>query len=89
MWRPEGWDKIVKDNVSREGGYFNPHTPIIIETDRLLFEAGADAMLEALKKDTINADYCEAGQWMESVGVVDNGTVEGGDIAGWWVFIPE
>jgi len=58
-WRPKGWEKIVWDNVSRKGGYFNPDIPIIISQDRDLFEAGADAMLTYLlgcgKKDMFEA----------------------------------
>ncbi len=50
MWRPEGWEEIKLELCKRQGGYFNPDTPIWIKDDLLLVEAGADAMLEALRK---------------------------------------
>jgi len=68
-WRPDNWKEIVKANVSRTGGFFNPYTPIIIETDRLLFEAAATAILQAYLdsnefiKDA--SEYCQEAGWKE------------------------
>ena len=48
-WRPEDWQ-------NPHLYYGSPHTMIDVESNknRLAFEAGADAMLEALKKQGIN-----------------------------------
>lgn len=55
-WKPDNWEEIVKANVSRIGGFFNQDKPVIIEDDRLLFEAGADAMLGALEGSGIRME---------------------------------
>ncbi|GAF87266.1 unnamed protein product [marine sediment metagenome] len=86
MWRPkkEIWDKIVWDNVSRVGGFFNGDTPVMIEGDRLLFEAGADAMLEGLIKN-MPVRFVRTGE------VISLGKAETFETTteGWLVFIPE
>jgi len=66
MWRPKGWDKIKRDACKRTGGFFNQDTPIWIEDDLLLFEAGANAILKAIK------EQCDKKEWIFYK--VNNGT---------------
>ena len=57
MWRPENWEEIVEGLITRRGGIFNQDILVIIEDDRRLCEAVADAMLEALRKGAIIEVY--------------------------------
>ena len=59
MWknnRPPNWVEVVKANVSRVGGFFNQDKPIIIKQEREIFEAGADALFEAVMKERPSND---------------------------------
>ena len=50
-WRPkDGWDTTRFNALKRQRGYFNPDTPIVIKQDIDIYEAGADALFEALFK---------------------------------------
>ena len=62
MWRPEGWDRV---KVAMSG---------LSDVDIGLIEAGADAMLEALKEKGIHLP--EGTPWQQGK-------------AGWLIFIPE
>ena len=79
MWRPKNWDKIVKsecydgDCVYRE-----------IDT----FEAGADAILEALMKDGWKPEDEFDQRFLSHRALNDMMTV-GEFRKGVWVFIPE
>ena len=44
IYRPDGWEEIVFANCSRVGGFFNQDKPVMVEDDKILFEAGAEAM---------------------------------------------
>ena len=73
-WRPEGWNKIKADAVGVE----EEDTKYVA----MEFEAGADAMLEALRK-SCNLHFSE---WLQQEGVEAFGfKVQPGK----WVFIPD
>ena len=50
-WRPDNWEKVKKEDCARVGGFFNGDTPAWVKSDLLCFEAGADRMLDALKRE--------------------------------------
>jgi len=53
MWRPDNWDEIRKaENI----GDSDIYEDVVAEG---CFEAGADAMLEALKKEGLTAEVIE------------------------------
>ena len=72
MWRPDNWAEeyllAYKEEHSGEGRY-EWATP-----ERAMFEAGADAMLEALKKK---------GEYRDNKAIISSSK------NGWVVFIPE
>ncbi len=83
-WRPDGWKNDYRreaDVCGRQGHY---RQGVRANSEAMAYEAGADAMLAALKTDG-NADYCEAGDWIETVADNDDGA----HISGTWVFIPD
>jgi hypothetical protein len=56
-WRPVGWDKkVTKHNLT---GFIVMSRMSSLTDHELSFEAGADAMLEALKKDGTHFDKNE------------------------------
>jgi len=55
MWRPKNWASIKYHNISRE--IYDTHE---VELGYQFFEAGADAMLEALKKQGIPNDVYQS-----------------------------
>jgi len=65
MKRPDGWDKILKDAMAE-----------LYASDKAIFEAGADAMLEGLKGENTFPDWIP-------VHIKESRT------NGVWVFIPE
>jgi len=71
-WRPEGWETIWT-NLDEK-----PHPPVF-DRERYIYEAGATAMLEALKKTGIKAQIGMYGE--DIIGkVTENGV---------YVFIPK
>lgn len=76
--RPEGFEKLLVKHLNllteRKKG------SVIPEFDMDYAEAGADAMLEGLKKA---GDYCPAGEWTDDVGAFCP------EASGYLVFIPE
>ena len=91
-YKPDDWDEKKKRAVS-EKGMLPPQTefPVVIPSSLAwemlkaqLYEAGADAMLESLKKN---------GEYLHNTGTMPYGYVLGRSLKlgdkGWLVFIPE
>lgn len=88
-WRPENWDKenepkiCALRKVEMRQGYPN----ISLYWAKALIEAGADAILEALKVSGKYGAWYQTheGDWQEIMPEL----VENGDIKGWQIFIKE
>lgn len=84
MWRPEGWEteasQIIYRNISRELSERYDKDEAKLGRDFYIrgFEAGADAILEALRKDP-HAEHLEPYQNFQSHAT----------IPGTFVFIPD
>jgi hypothetical protein len=76
MWRPEGWiPEISFEEISK----ISPRlVSMMTIKEKKLYEAGADAMLEALKKNTIC--FIDKGGFYHDIKP---------ETAGYLVFIPE
>ncbi len=83
QWRPEGWKPYSKDEPAYEGEWNDRP-----ELCNIAYEVGADAILTALKAD-VEAEHCNAGDWIETVAGEFNEAEGVYGIAGTWVFIPD
>ena len=72
-YRPEGWEETLREILDR----FN--VTYMNSDECNLIEAGADVMLEGLKKE---GDFYPKGKW------TDDSTLET-SVAGYVIFIPE
>ena len=86
-WRPDGWQNPFAE-TDDFGMYKIPLGEDNITNKRTCFEAGADAMLEALKETGLATPI---GHWVEAVarGESSNTLAIPYDEKGWLVFIPE
>ena len=74
QWRPDDWGEIKKDELL-----------LVSEDFYWIFEAGADMILQALKKNALN--YVQRGKYEIAC---DDGFITGEhEQTGWVVFIPE
>lgn len=78
-WRPEGWE----NPHHKEQTIYDPGTDTFWYID-IIFEAGANAMLDALRKQTLDHEITiTAIQNIPSVGLKTPTT------PGMWVFVPD
>jgi len=80
-WRPDGWVNPYITKVKIWGTNETKDMVLDLEGQDRIFEAGADAMLEALKKD-VSAGHTE-GRTKEYTVINSKG------VAGTFVFIPD
>lgn len=81
-WRPEGWVNKHRDVAKTlEQHKVSSDTVQIAHLEADLFEAGADAMLEALKK---GAQYTGYEKEVVSVNIPTSGLLKG-----WIIYIPD